>query len=610
MFEARWRWNVTRSLVLPRMDRGRRVPTPLQRMRAQDELTRAFPAVLACPETLPGGPVEVPWDHPLVRQTVEDCLHEAMDVDGFLEVVRGLRDGTIERVALDVPEPSAFARGILAAKPYGFLDDAPLEERRTHAVMTRRTQEARVADGLGALDPDAVARVRAEAWPDPRDAEEVHEALLWMGYVTVEEAAPWAAWLETLAASGRVALEGDRWHAVEASRDPLEVLRGRLEALGPVDAADDRHPAEEYRALEAQGVVLRVRLEGRDAWCERRLLARIHRATLDRLRREIEPTTAADFLRFLAAWQHAVEPYRLEGVEGVLTVVRQLAGFEVPAAHWERRILSLRVRGYQREWLDALTLRGEVAWGRLWGDGAAAARTTPIALFPREDLDLWLSLAPRKDAEGLVPEAAAAWKVLRERGALFAREIGKHARLLPAYVDSGLAALVARGLVTCDAYAGLRGLLVPASRRRGGASEQTGRWSLLDAGGEPAAPSEPVRSVDEATAEAVARRLLSRTGVVFRRTLVRERVPVAWRDLLRALRRMELRGEVRGGRFVAGFDGEQYAMPEAVTLLRSVRRSTEERPPLVVAASDPLNQRGILTPDERVAPTRRTDVVV
>jgi ATP-dependent Lhr-like helicase len=621
MFEARWRWNVTRSLVLPRMDRGRRVPTPLQRMRAQDELTRAFPAVLACPETQPSGPVEVPWEHPLVRQTVEDCLHEAMDVDGFLEVVRGLRDGTIERVAIDVPEPSAFSRGILSAKPYGFLDDAPLEERRTHAVLTRRVQEPRVADGLGALDPDAVARVRAEAWPGPRDVEEVHEALLWMGYVTVEEAAPWAPWIAALAAAGRVVRDGDRWFAVEATRDRLEVLRGRLEALGPVDAADPTYPAEDFLALEARGAVLRVRLEGRDAWCERRLLARIHRYTLDRLRREIEPASAADFLRFLAAWQHAVEPHRLEGVEGVLAVVRQLAGFEVPAAHWERRILSLRVRGYQREWLDALTLRGEVAWGRLWGGAASPARTTPVALFPREDMDLWLSLAPPKDAAGLLPEATAAWNVLRERGALFSREIGKHARLLPSYVDSALGALVARGLVTCDSYSGLRGLIVPASRRRRAAAEQTGRWSLLDAGRDPSdaslAASPADRSVDDATAEAVARRLLSRTGVVFRRTLVRERIPTPWRDLLRALRRMELRGEVRGGRFVAGFDGEQYAMPEAVTLLRSVRRasssssaSEEERAPLTVSASDPLNQRGILTPDERVAPTRRTDVVV
>ncbi|HVG95082.1 MAG TPA: DEAD/DEAH box helicase, partial [Planctomycetota bacterium] len=256
MFGARWRWNVTRSLLLPRYRNGRRVATPLQRMRAEDLLVQAFPQVLACPETLPGGPVEVPWDHPLVRQTIEDCLHEAMDVDGFLQVVRGLDDGTIARVARDVPEPSAFARGVLSVKPYGFLDDAPLEERRTQAVLSRRVLAPREVDTLGALDPAAVARVKTEAWPDPRNAEEVHEALGWIGFIEDAEAEPWRAWLGDLAAAGHVVREGGRWYAAEANRDPKAMLRGRLEALGPVPAVPAGHPdLEHLLALEGEEVL-------------------------------------------------------------------------------------------------------------------------------------------------------------------------------------------------------------------------------------------------------------------------------------------------------------------------------------------------------------------
>ncbi|HJW13829.1 MAG TPA: helicase-related protein, partial [Thermoanaerobaculia bacterium] len=330
LFETRWRWNAQRSLLLDRSRNGKRVPAPLQRMRANDLLAAAFPQVLACPETLPGGPIEVPMDHPIVAQTIEDCLTEAMDVEGFLEVLRGLKDGSIERRAVDTAEPSSFARGILASQPYTFLDDAPLEERRTQAVLSRRVLDVRAADEIGALDPEAIERVREEAWPQPGNAEETHEALLWMGYVTEEEAEPWRAWLDELASSRRVVREGNRWFAVEATREPKAVLRGRLEALGPI-VSDDPLLAE----LEGEGVVLRTRIGGRQAWCDRRLLARIQRYTLDRLRREIEPVSAAQFLRFLACWQHVDPEHRLEGTRGVAEVIRQLAGFEVPAAAWE-----------------------------------------------------------------------------------------------------------------------------------------------------------------------------------------------------------------------------------------------------------------------------------
>jgi ATP-dependent Lhr-like helicase len=598
MFETRWRWNVQRSLLLERSRGGKKVPAPLLRMRANDLLAGAFPQVLACPETLSGGPIEIPEDHPIVRQTIEDCLTEAMDVDGFLEVLRGLYDGSIERVAVDTSEPSSFARGILNAQPYSFLDDAPLEERRTQAVMSRRVLDPKAADELGPLDPEAIARVRGEAWPQPENAEEVHEALLWMGYVTEEESAAWRPWIEELEAARRILRDGNRWFAAEATRDPKAILRGRLEALGPVfpDAAD----LPLLLQLESDGAALRTRIDGREAWCDRRLLARIHRYTIDRLRREIEPVTAAQFLRFLACWQHVDPEHRLEGPRGVAQIVSQLAGFEVPAALWEGSVLPARVRGYKREWLDQLTLSGEVAWGRLWGSAPSAVRRTPISLMPREELDEWISLAasaPSKEPAGTAAEVSEA---LARRGAVFFQELAKSTRLPNVFLEQGLAELVALGRATCDSFAGLRWLIVPAARRIG-AGPAAGRWSLIDR----------TASV-EVSAQTVARRLLRRTGVVFRKTLEREKQPVPWRDIARACRELEARGEIRGGRFVAAFDGEQYALPEAVTLLRAVRRRDKSGPvaPVLVSAADPLNFRGILTPDEKVAPTTRRQVEV
>jgi ATP-dependent Lhr-like helicase len=584
MFETRWRWNVTRALLVERSRNGRSVPIRFQRMRAQDLLAQSFPEAVACGETLPPGPLPVPMDHPLVRQTIEDCLHEAMDVDGFLEVLRGLESGAIERVAVDTPEPSAFARGILSSQPYTFLDDAPLEERRTQAVFLRRGGlDSRTLESIGQLDPEAVARVREEAWPSPESAEDVHEALTWMGYVTAEEAAAWTPWLETLRGEGRVAFDSGQWRAVDGPTDSKAILRGRLEALGPVES-DDPLLAE----LEGEGAVLRVRLDGREAWCNRRLLARIHRYTLDRLRKEIEAVSAADFLAFLSCWQHADEAHRLDGPAGVVEVLGQLAGLEAPAVAWESSILPRRVRGYKREWLDQVTLSGEFAWGRLWGSGACAVRVTPLGFYPRAELGVWLGLADEvvPPADGY---AGQVWAALESTGAAFPQEIAARARLLPSQLEMGLAELVARGLATCDGYGALRGFIVPPSRRRH-RPPVVGRWSLLDRD----------LAVDDTATAVVARQLLRRTGIVFRKTIERERIPVPWWRLVRELRTLEARGEVRGGRFVAGFDGEQYAVPEAITLLRAVRKRGGRA--AEVAAADPLALAGILSP----VPSTRT----
>jgi ATP-dependent Lhr-like helicase len=592
-FGARWRWNACRSLAIERWSRGKRVPPPLLRMRAEDLLVEAFPDAIACGENLPAGDMRVPEGHPLVRQTVEDCLREATDLEGLVEVLRGLEEGSIRKVAVETREPSPFARGVLAVRPYGFLDDAPLEERRTQAVRMRRVLDPRDVDALGDLDPAAVERVREEAWPRPRDAEEAHEALLWMGFVTDEEARPWAEWLERLAADGRVVREGDRWFAAEATREPVEVLRGRLEALGPVFEDDPLLPA-----LEGEGFAMRVRMGGRPGWCERRLLSRILRYTLEGLRKEIEPVPAADFLRFLACWQHVDEEFRLEGPAGVASVVRLLAGFEAPAAAWERNLLGSRVRDYRPEWLDDLTLRGEAAWGRLWGSGNAAVRSTPICVLPREELEAWMGLAGNPVEPSLGWRAQAVLETLRAKGATFPQDLAKACGPLPSDVEAGLAELLALGLATSDSFGALRDLLLPPWKRRDRPLRPRGRWSLF----RQEIPGTP-------PAEFAARALLRRYGVVFRSILARERQPLPWRDLLRAYRTMELRGEVRGGRFVAGFSGEQYALPSAVELLRDVRRKGP-RPPVRVSAADPLNLRGVLTPEERVPATRRGAVSI
>jgi ATP-dependent Lhr-like helicase len=608
LFAARWRWNATRSLIVERFQGGKKVPPPLLRMRCDDALAAAFPDAVACAENLPGGDIAIPMEHPIVRQTIEDCLTEALDVAGLEGVLRGLADGTIERVAVETREPSPFARSVLTVKPYGFLDDAPLEERRTQAVFARRVLGTREASEVGALDPAAIELVRGEAWPDPRDAEELHEALSWIGYVTEREGAPWAAWLGELAAAGRARLEDGRWHASESQRDPKELLRGRLEALGPVFAEDpDLDPRREGLSaaallleLEAEGDVLRLALDGRTAWCKRRLLARIQRVTLDRLRREIEPVPTAVYLRFLARWQR-LDPLdrggALEGPAGVRAAIDRLAGWEAPAGRYERELLAPRVAGYRPEWLDELCFRGEVTWGRLFGSGKSALRATPIAFLPRSELESWLALAPPAETAELSWPARELLATLAQRGALFTDDLSRaHRSMLPSDLERGLAELVAFGLAAADSYTSVRELLRAPHRRRRGA-RAAGRWSLLrTAAPLPDAAGATTSSlVSAAHAEFAARALLHRYGVLFRAVVARERFPVPWRDLVRAARLLELRGTLRGGRFVAGFAGEQFALPEAIPLLRAMRSAEPIELPRV-SRFDPLALTDVLVP--------------
>jgi ATP-dependent Lhr-like helicase len=663
MFTARWRWAAGVALALPRFRNGKKIPPQFLRMQAEDLIAAVFPDQIACAENL-AGEREIP-DHPLTNQAIEDCLREAMDVEGLERVLARLESGDIEVIAADLTQPSVLALEALSAKPYAYLDDAPLEERRTQAVMARRWQSPQSASELGRLDPEAIERVRVEAWPDPVNAEELHDALLWLGGLTEAEALAqpgWTDWLDALARDRRVArLETPGtvlWIAAErltqfqalwplarsrpeiapppdaaVAWDPeralIEILRGRLEALGPVTPTALAAPlgleperlGPALAALEAEGGVLRGRFSpglNDDQWCDRRLLARIHHATLRRLRAEIEPVASRDFLRFLFAWQHVSEPTRLEGAEALPVALSTLEGFEAPAKAWETEILPARLAGYESAWLDAQCLAGRIAWARLTpptpadgqAKGRASLRGAPIALLDRRKAALWMALAPGADATLAGPRAREALETLAARGALFFDELAEGARLLRPQAEEALAELAALGLATSDGFGGLRALLVPSSqrtplngaRRRGKtlpySIESGGRWDLVRrsrfASDDAQAPG--------AAVEHVARTLLRRYGVVFFRLLGREAgwLP-PWRDLLRVFRRLEARGELRGGRFVAGFSGEQFALPEAVGLLRETRRTPAKHEWVSLSAADPLNLIGVVTPGARLA---------
>jgi ATP-dependent Lhr-like helicase len=657
MFQSRWRWNATRALAVLRFRGGRKVPTPLQRMEAEDLSAAVFPDQLACPENLVGDR-EIP-NHPLISQTVEDCLTEAMDLAGLVRVLEGIAEGRYSLVARDTTEPSPIAHEILNAKPYAFLDDAPLEERRTQAVATRRSLDVKTAEEFGRLDAAAIERVREEAWPEVGHADELHDALLIMGCLPEREGEGWRRFFDELVAAGRagvLCVTPRLWIAAErlpmlaaaypgASCDPplvaperdrakpwtredaiRELVRGRLEVVGPttavaIAAALGLQVSDvEFGlgGLEHEGFVLRGRFSPGVTeleWCERRLLARIHRYTLDRLRKEIEPVSAADFMRFLFRWQRLADETRAEGPEGLAAVLDLLDGFELAAGAWESDVLPARVADYDPLWLDGLCLSGEIGWGRLSpatppaGNGAhktGPIRATPLALFRRERGAIWRAVHPEPDpAElSLSHSARALFEALEGRGASFFGDLVNATGLLRTEVEKGLGELVAWGLVVSDSFAGLRALLVPSERRRpigrlrrrGRTApfgvETAGRWSRVGR-----------RSLlpEEQQAEAIAWMLLRRYGVVFRRLLERETLLVPWRDVLRVYRRLEARGEIRGGRFVGGFSGEQYALPEAVGTLRAVRREEPQGALVAVSGADPLNLVGIIVPGDPVA---------
>ncbi len=658
MFTTRWRWVAGVALALPRFRGGKKVPAPLARMDAEDLLAGVFPDQVACAENLVGAR-EIP-DHPLVRQAIADCLGEAMDVAGLERLLARIEAGAIRIVARDLVEPSPLALEVLAAKPYAYLDDAPLEERRTQAVIGRRWLAPEAAEELGRLDPEAIERVRGEAWPEPQNADELHDALVWLGFLTLPEVdagSGWGGWLAELAAERRVSLIDRRlWITAErlplfralwpsARLDPavvapeiyerqwdpdaalVEILRGRLEGQGPATQAalaaalgrETGGIAAALMALEAEGFALRGRFTGRgeaEEWCERRLLARIHRYTINRLRAEIEPVAARDFLRFLFEWQRAAADSRMEGPDALEAVIGQLEGFQAPAGAWETEILPARLVEYEPHWLDEQCLAGRVAWlrlrppprrdrpgrdgGRTSERNAGPVRSTPIAVLPRRQAALWAALSPSAEAAQPSGRAKAVARYIGEHGASFFDEIVDGTRLLAPQVEEALGELVAEGVVTSDSFAGLRALLVPSEKRRH-RGRRRAMFGMTDAGRWALARRSASRPVAEIV-EHIARALLRRYGIVFWRLLEREAAFLPpWRELLRVYRRLEARGEVRGGRFVAGFAGEQFALPEAIGPLREIRRKPEAGSFVSFSGADPLNLVGILTPGPRLA---------
>jgi ATP-dependent Lhr-like helicase len=707
LFNVRWRWNATTSLALPRFTGGRKVAPQLMRMKSDDLLASVFPDQAACLENIVGER-ELP-SHPLVDQTLDDCLHEAMDSEGWLALLRRMEAGDVRLLARDLPAPSPLAMEILNARPYAFLDDAPLEERRTQAVLNRRWTDPASTDDLGALDVGAIEAVAEEAWPSARNSDEMHEALMSLSCVAQDEAARaegWPAWLDGLAASGRAtrlldaASGADLWVALERlpclraaypaavatppllllesgaaeewTRDAalVEILRARLSGVGPQTVAAIAAPLGlaastvtiALTQLESEGYVMRGRFTpgaNVEEWCERHLLARIHRYTIKRLRREIEPVERQDFMRFLFEWQHLAPDAQLKGADALPQVLAQLEGYEAAASAWESDLLALRVQDYSSLWLDDLCRAGKTVWTRVGAPSSAAGgpvRSTPLVLLPRRQLALWHALPAVADEVEVSPRAARVLEALRREGAMFFDELSRDARLLPVELENTLGELVATGLVNADSYAGLRAMLVPANkrasndkRRRRGAGptmEEAGRWALVrrgdnvsiavraietavpaasasnsvadngaalasrpaaGAGGDAAAvatrPASPVRKprTDPETLEHIAMTLLRRYGVMFWRLLEREAgwMPT-WRELLPVYHRLEARGEIRGGRFVAGLSGEQFALPEAIPLLREMRRRPHDGSYVCISGVDPLNLCGTLLPGDKV----------
>jgi ATP-dependent Lhr-like helicase len=700
IFGTRWRWDANRALALLRFQSGKKVPPQIQRMRSDDLLASVFPDVAACQENIEGD-IQIP-DHPLVNEVMKDVLTEAMDLDGLKHLLRGMADGRIRCVAVDTPVPSQFSHEILNANPYAYLDDAPLEERRARAVEMRRILPESVLEEVGKLDPVAIAQVREEAWPDVRDADELHDVLhtlialpadhvgtdalvrpaeqsyaLDSGelalahpdegvriYVANVGNSRWVTYFHQLIGHGRAASAFNNgrhyWVAAERaqmfsvlfpdagfdravveiestlpSRDDavLALVTGWMAHSGPVTASQLGSllglPSSEIdRALlrmEASGGVLRGKFTDHETrtgasaphdpeieWCERRLLARIHRLTVATLRRQIEPISASQFMRWLLRWQHAAPGTQVQGERATLEVLRQLQGFEIPANAWERQILARRIANYDPQWLDQLCLTGAVGWGRLsphpatLEDSAAGKRrviptsVAPITFFVREEAD-WMTphnpAAHEPEARGLSDGARQVLDFLRERGASFFADIVRNTDKLKAEVETALWELVAAGVVTADGFDNLRSLIDP-KRRAGQGNGRTarprhssGRWALLYAD----------QAVERNRAvEATCWMLLKRYGIVFRDVLARETNLPKWREMQMAFRRLEDRGEIRGGRFVDGFLGEQFALPVAVESLRATRKLPPTGEVIVLSAADPLNLIGILVPGERV----------
>ena len=675
-FQIRWRWNVTRSLLVARMNNGKKVPPPLQRFRADDLLTAVFPKLTGCQENITGDH-EIP-DHPLVRQTMEDCLHEAMDIEGLQDVLSAVECGNVTFVPRDTREPSPFCYELLNASPYAFLDGGEAIERRARMVATRRSLTVDSVSDLGRLDPLAIDQVRREAQPVVRDGDELHDALLGRILLPVLEGEQWRARYDSLADEGRATtvshtdgrtgwVATERFPAVTAAFPDIDItpavtvpsgvrqdwtsidarvaiIRGLLEICGPISVEEVAErtwttvsqAGAALEALEGEGVVLRghftpacfenkpaeesARDEPEREWCHRRLLARIHRLTLQGLRKQIEPVGVDVFLRFLTRHQNVLPESRRTGADALFDVITQLQGLDIPAIAWERDILPDRLQNFQPAWLDELCMTGEVGWGRLFPQQRDPNRSRPmvsltkiarVSLFLRSDVDWLCSSRKLIERDELSSPAQGVLELLNNRGAMFAADIAAETQMLPAQLSETLGELVTYGLVTADGFDGLRqfltqrlgnGVQAAPMRMRGGRKRKrlpvksAGRWALWNRDDHP-------ETTANDSVEQWAWQLLRRWGVIFRDLLQREQGTPRWFELLQVLRRLEARGEIRGGRFIAGVAGEQFALGDTVNQLRQLRDEGPQQELVVINAADPLNLIGILTDAARVPST-------
>jgi ATP-dependent Lhr-like helicase len=659
MFQLRWRWNAMRALAVLRQQGGKRVPPHMLRFRSDDLLAATFPETVGCLENHHGD-VEIP-NHPLVKQTMHDCLTEAMDIHRWLEVLQKHRDGQIELIARDTREPSPFSHQLLNANPYAFLDGAGLEDRRTRAISTRRTLDPEAFRDLTKFDPAAIDLVREQAWPMVRNADELHDTLMSLVIATEREADEWKSWFRELVRAGRATVvqrEGcddlwiaaERWPLVKALYDNakcqpevklparldtpwerseawVELLRGRMAIAGPVTVASlsalfgipESNLAAALEALEGEGYVMRGRFSGEDEWCERRLLTRIHKLTLDGLRKRVQAVTPAEYWAFLAHYQHVHPESQLDGPVGVQNLVAKLQGYELPAGAWERHILGPRMKDYDPQWLDQLFLMGELVWGRLQPPKrdqdagpsmATLSKTVPLSFARREDLP-WLLPPERESAERLARgNALAVLETLERRGALFFSELRTKSGLLLAHLEEALRELAALGLVTSDAFAAVRSIVESKKKATSrkpttmfrGLSAPIGRWSRF--------PGEMPALDRKEYLQHWCQQMLARYGVVFRDLLARESAAPSWWELVPIFRRLEMQGQVRGGRFVSGVGGEQYATDFAVEQLRTIRDAGPTGQWFVLSAADPLNLIGVLTDAAKLPATHNNAFIL
>ncbi|WP_419844768.1 DEAD/DEAH box helicase [Candidatus Poriferisocius sp.] len=733
MFAARWRWNLNRALVVLRSRGGKRNPPPIQRMEADDIMAAVFPGAAACQENV-AGPIEIP-DHLLVRQTLHDTLHEALDVEGLTQLLSRIRSGEVRTHFCNTTEPSPLSHEIVNARPYAFLDDAELVDRRTNAVTVPRGLRPRQdrqpptldQSTLAQITPDAITQVIEEITPDPRTPDELHDLLTTQ--VITHPNPQWQELYEALEEKNRVqSLETPSnhllWTTTELAETALnpnmatETIRGHLEATGPTTpeqlSAQTTLPItmvhQSLAALEAEGVAMRadhlppvassdrllpevlagqgddvgassavsaqhppyqqkkgaaptvgVVVGGRalgarrpdsmedgglspdrtrhhaggtqELWCARRLLQRMSYLSRRQKRQSVQAASPQDFMRFLLDWHHLTPDTTVRGRPGLTKVLEQLQGLDLPAGAWEQQIIAKRLPDYDPLWLDELCYRGELAWLRLTppttpakANNMAPRKATPITLVFREDLS-WL-LAAARTASPATPETGPVQEIvelLESQGASFLPDLATATNRLPDDVERALWNGVALGLFTADGFAAVRALLNRSSRRptrRPGPQPRSpalrtraqrmnrtltmrspaqthaapGRWSLVP---------QPEQYPTEDLAEAVAQQLLACWGVVFRSLAHHPATPTAtpWRDILKALRRFEDRGLVRGGRFVAGQSGEQFALPAAADQLQKARRRPRTSQQVTIAACDPLNLTGILFEGSRIPAT-------